>query len=211
MGLDACLSNIVLCANQAGITVSEIAAQDALGGTALAVTVPVVVTKVRRSAAALADGAAELVVNRTIISADMEQKILFGQRAPDSSGNPTNRLIGAHSGEISDTHPGFAVEVLSKNPDGTRNTKLVTQFEDGNVSRIKTSTLFPEHWSNADVINAVKQTGSNIPIAIRNDGAALYQSTVNGVKIEVIKVGDSVTAAYPCGRGCMSVSTFKGL
>jgi hypothetical protein len=88
---------------------------------------------------------------------------------------------------------------------------LITQFNDGNVSRIKNSTLFPESWSDADILSAVKQTGNGSPIATRaSDGASLYQSTVNGVDIEVIKVGDNITAGYPCGRGCTDPSVFGG-
>ncbi|MBN0989738.1 EndoU domain-containing protein [Amphritea pacifica] len=148
---------------------------------------------------------------KTIVSSEMEEKILYGQRALNGQGNPSNRLIGAHSGQISNANERFALETLSVNADGTRNVKLITQFEDGNVSRIKSSTLFPESWSDADVMSAVNHTGSTTPLAIRaSDGASLYQSTVNGVKVEVIKVGDNVTAAYPCGRGCTDPSAFGG-
>jgi hypothetical protein len=139
----------------------------------------------------------------------MESKILYGQRTVNNQGNPTNRLVGAHSGNISNGNPNFAVETVSVNADGTRNAKLITQFDDGNISRIKNSTLFPESWSDADVISAVTQTGNGVPLAARaSDGAALYQATINGVKVEVIKVGDNVIAGYPCGRGCTNPSSF---
>ncbi|WP_051680568.1 hemagglutinin repeat-containing protein [Vibrio rhizosphaerae] len=145
----------------------------------------------------------------TVISPEMESKILYGQRATNSKGNPTNRLIGAHSGNISDETPNFAVETISINSDGTRNVKLITQFDDGNVSKIKNSTLFPESWSDGEILSAVQQTGRSQPLATRaSDGATLYQSEVNGVKIEVIKVGNKVTAGYPCGNNCTDVSTF---
>lgn len=98
---------------------------------------------------------------------------------------------------------------MSTNADGTRNAKLITQFEDGNVSRIKSSTLFPDSWSDTDVISAVNHTGSTNPLATRaSDGASLHQSIVNNVEVEVIKMGDSVTAAYPCGVGCTEPSVF---
>jgi hypothetical protein len=144
----------------------------------------------------------------TTITPEMESKILFGERVLNDSGAPTNRLIGAHAGEISNAHPNYAVDVLSVNADGTRNAKLLTQFPDGNLSKIKTSTLFPEGWTSTQSIHAIKQTGDSVPVATRVDGATLHQSTVNGVKIEVIKVGNDVTAAYPCGKGCTSPSTF---
>ena len=146
----------------------------------------------------------------TVITPEMETKILFGERVTNASGAPTNRLIGAHAGEISNSNPNYAVEVLSVNADGTRNAKLVTQFSDGNLSNIKSSTLFPESWTSNQTMSAVKQVGDLPPVATRADGATLYQSTVNGVKIEVIKVGNNVTAAYPCGRGCTSPTTFAG-
>jgi hypothetical protein len=145
----------------------------------------------------------------TVITPAMETKILHGERAVNASGTPTNRLTGAHGGEITNSNPNYAVEVLSVNADGTRNAKLLTQFSDGNVSNIKTSTLFPENWTPGQSIGAVKQVGDLVPVATRADGAALYQSTVNGVQIEVIKVGDNVTAGYPVGsRGFQTKNYF---
>ncbi|MEJ2046483.1 MAG: EndoU domain-containing protein, partial [Reinekea sp.] len=147
----------------------------------------------------------------TIISPEMENKILYGQRATNSQGDLTNRLTGAHSGNISNEKDGFAIETLSVNSDGTRNVKLITQYDDGNVSKIKNSTLFPANWSDDAVISAVTKTGSGEPLAIRaSDGASLYQATIDGVKVEVIKVGDNVTAGYPCGRGCTDPLAFGG-
>jgi filamentous hemagglutinin len=151
-----------------------------------------------------------VVPNVTVISAETEEKILFGQRVINEDGKATNRIIGAHSGEISNARESYAVETLSVNADGTRNVKLITQFEDGNVSRIKNSTLFPETWSNAQTMDAVRDVSATTPVAARADGAKLYQSTVNGVKVEVIKIGDEVVAAYPCGKGCTPASTFSG-
>jgi hypothetical protein len=76
----------------------------------------------------------------TVISPEMEAKILFGERVKNASGMPTNRLIGAHAGEISNSSPSYAVEVLSVNAGGTRNAKLVTQFSDGNQVRYSLKT-----------------------------------------------------------------------
>lgn len=144
----------------------------------------------------------------TVITPEMEIQILFGERVTNASGTPTNRLIGAHGGEIANSNPNYAVEVLSVNVDGTRNAKLLTQFSDGNVSNIKTSTLFPENWTPSQSIGAVKQVGDMVPVATRADGAALYQSTVNGVQIEVIKVGSNVTAGYPVGSRGFQTKTY---
>ncbi|WP_409284088.1 DUF637 domain-containing protein [Pseudomonas protegens] len=147
-------------------------------------------------------------ISKTLIPSEMEQKILYGERKVTPSGNPKNEIIGAHSSEISNSHPDYAVEVLSTNVDGTRNAKLVTQFADGNVSKIKTSTLFPASWTDAQTMSAVRATGNSPALATRSDGASLHQTTVNGVKVEVIKVGDRVTAGYPCGRGCTDPTKF---
>jgi filamentous hemagglutinin len=59
-------------------------------------------------------------------------------------------------------------------------------------------------------MSAIKKVGDMLLVATRADGSAFYQSSVDGVKIEVIKVGKNVTAAYPCGRGCTSPTTFMG-
>ncbi|MGX9379577.1 EndoU domain-containing protein [Pseudomonas sp. JQ36] len=96
-------------------------------------------------------------------------------------------------------------------PDGTKTVKFVTQFADGDLSKIKTSTLFPDSWTDSQAINAVKLVGDTKPVATRtSDGASLFQSTVNGVKVEVIKIGDNVTAGYPCGRACSTAQSFMG-
>jgi hypothetical protein len=149
----------------------------------------------------------------TKISVEMEAKILYGERVTNSEGVLSNKIIGAHSGEISNASEKYAVQVLSLNDDGTRNVKLVLQFPDGEVSRIKASTLFPDSWTDMQTINAIKIVGGTQPVAVRaSDGAALYQSTVNGVKIEVIKVGSIVTAGYPAGtKGFQMPSVFVGV
>lgn len=145
----------------------------------------------------------------TVISSEMEIKILSGQQATNASGNPTNRIIGGHSGEISNDNPNYAVQVLSVNADGTQNVKFVTQLPSGDVSNVKTSTLFPSDWANTQTMSAVRQVADTAPLATRaSDGASLYQGTVNGVKVEVIKVGNNVTAAYPCGKGCTDPKGF---
>ncbi len=114
-------------------------------------------------------------------------------------------------GFFDNLHPDFAVEVVSTYADGSRQVKFATQFEDGTLSNIKKSTLFSESWTDAQTINAVKLVGGTKPVATRtSDGASLYQSTVNGVKVEVVKVGDNVTAGYPCGAGCASAQSFMG-
>lgn len=146
---------------------------------------------------------------QTIITPDMENKILYGQQATNPSGNTTNRIIGGHSGDISNSNPNYAVQVISTNPDGTQNVKFVTQLPSGDVSNIKNSTLFPSTWSNSQVIDAILHVGNTTPLATRaSDGASLFQGTVNGVQVEVIKIGNIVTSGYPCGRGCIDPTKF---
>lgn len=78
--------------------------------------------------------------------------------------------------------------------------KFVTQYADGNLSNIKTSTLFPEGWSSDKIINSIKTVGVSSPIGVRtSDGAMLYRDIIDGVQIEVIKIDDTVTSGYPTG------------
>lgn len=76
----------------------------------------------------------------SVVSNEMKEKILYGQRQFNKIGNPSNRITGAHSGDILH-HDDFASELLSVNFDGTTNVKLIKQFPDGGVSKIKNSTL----------------------------------------------------------------------
>ncbi|WP_176700585.1 EndoU domain-containing protein [Gilliamella sp. App4-10] len=78
--------------------------------------------------------------------------------------------------------------------------KYITQFEDGYLSKIKTSTLFPESWSDKSIIDSVNKIGNTKPIGVRpSTGETLHRGTVNGVEIDVIKKGNNITAAYPIG------------
>jgi len=141
---------------------------------------------------------------KTNISADMEKKILEGQRKT----KPKNEVIGGHSPNfVNNENPDFAVEILTKNPDGTTNVKYVKSFPDGNISKIKNNnTLFPDTWSDREIINAIKIVGDTPPIATRSrDGATLHRTTVNGVQIEVIKIGSDVISGYPTGGGVTGI------
>ncbi|EHT4847320.1 EndoU domain-containing protein [Listeria monocytogenes] len=132
----------------------------------------------------------------SIITPEMEEKILWGQRI-----NPNkNKIIGGHSSEISNSHPNYAVEEIILNPDGTRKLKYTTQFPGGNLSKIKTSTVFPDGWSDAKILESSKSIGNNTPISIRaSDGATWHRSIVDGVEIDVIKRGNEIISAYPTG------------
>lgn len=132
---------------------------------------------------------------RTIVSADMESKILLGQRVGSS-----NRIIGGHSGVISDLHPNYAVEVLSTNTNGTRVVKFITEFADGNLSKIKKSTLFPKAWTDSRIMGAVKRVGDTPALMSQiSNRATVHRSMVDGIQVEVLKIGNDVISAYPTG------------
>ncbi|WP_342547539.1 EndoU domain-containing protein [Paenibacillus sp. FSL P2-0089] len=128
----------------------------------------------------------------------MEKKILDGQRKVPTK----NELIGGHSPNINNANPNYAVQEITVNADGTRKVKFTTEYPDGNLSNIKTSTLFPDSWSDSQIINSIKDTGNTASVGVRtSDGATLHRGTVNGVQVEVIKIGDNVVSGYPTGGG----------
>ncbi|MDR9855920.1 EndoU domain-containing protein [Paenibacillus sp. VCA1] len=132
----------------------------------------------------------------------MKEKILLGQRKDPAK----NELIGGHSPEITNSHPNYAVEDVSINADGTKKVKFTTQFPDGNLSKIKTSTLFPESWSDEKIIDSIARIGDTPKIGERiRDGATLHRGIVDGVQVEVIKIGDDVVSGYPTGGGATSL------
>ncbi|WP_180977821.1 VENN motif pre-toxin domain-containing protein, partial [Providencia stuartii] len=141
------------------------------------------------------NSSSKLPPSSTVISTDIETKILEGQRVGSS-----NKLIGGHSPSINNENPNYAVELVKLNPDGTRVIKFVTQFPDGNVSKIKTSTIFPENWSDKSIIDSINKVGNLPAIGQRSTtGETLHRGIVNGIEIDVIKKGNEVTAGYPVG------------
>ncbi len=136
----------------------------------------------------------------TNISTDMEKKILEGRR----KNKPRNQITGGHSPHfVNNNNPDFAVQILGKNPDGTTNVHYVKCFPDGNLSKLKkNNTLFPDTWSDESIINSIKTVGDTPPIGIRTrDGTTLHREIVNGVQVEVMKIGSDVTSGYPTGGG----------
>ncbi|WP_262421863.1 EndoU domain-containing protein [Bacillus aquiflavi] len=134
---------------------------------------------------------------KTIISPEMEEKILWGQRKDPNK----NKIIGGHSPNINNSHPNYATETISVNPDGTKSIKYTTQFSDGNLAKIKTSTVFPDGWSDTKILDSIAGIGNFTPISIRGrDGATWHRGIVDGVEIDVIKKGDHVISGYPTGK-----------
>lgn len=82
-----------------------------------------------------------------------------------------------------------AVKKLSINQDDTKNIKFVKELKDGNISKIKKSTVFPDSWSEKEIVNAINQAGDSTIIATRaRDGVSFHRQIINGVEIDLIKV-----------------------
>jgi len=109
-------------------------------------------------------------------------------------------FIGGRINAVNNNNPNFAVEEMTVNADGTKVVKYYKQYPDGNVCRLKTSTLFPDGWSDEQIIDAIQDVADSQPIGIRpSDGQTLHRNIINGVEIDVIKQGDNVISGYPVG------------
>ena len=127
----------------------------------------------------------------------MENKILEGQRKSPVK----NEVIGGHSPKINNSNDLFVVEELSVNADGTRNIRFIKDLQNGNISKIKRSTIFPNSWSDSKIIESIKDVGDSPIIAVRGrDGATWHRKIIDGVEIDVIKLGDDVVSGYPTGK-----------
>ncbi|MBC1832542.1 EndoU domain-containing protein [Listeria seeligeri] len=125
----------------------------------------------------------------------MEAKILEGQRKGTSNG-----INGGHSPSINNSNPNFATETIKVNPDGTKVIKYTKQFPDGNISKIKTSTVFPDGWSDKNIIDSIHEVSNSNAIGQRSsDGLTLHRGEINGVEIDVIKKGNEIISGYPVG------------
>lgn len=93
------------------------------------------------------------VVNIQLKLVPKWRKILEGQRKSPVK----NEVIGGHSPQINNSNDLFAVEELSVNADGTRNIKFVKDLQDGSISKIKKSTVFPDSWSDSKIIDTIKE------------------------------------------------------
>ncbi|HHH5726417.1 TPA: T7SS effector LXG polymorphic toxin [Listeria innocua] len=133
--------------------------------------------------------------SKSILTSQMEAKILEGQRK-----GATNGINGGHSSDINNNNPNFATETVKVNQDGTKVIKFTKQFPDGNISKIKTSTIFPEDWSDKDIIDSILKVSNSTAIGQRKiDGLTLHRGKIDGVEIDVIKKGDEIISGYPVG------------
>ncbi|HBN5067892.1 TPA: EndoU domain-containing protein [Listeria innocua] len=133
--------------------------------------------------------------SKSILTSEMEAKILEGQRK-----GTTNGINGGHSSDINNNNPNFATETVEVNQDGTKVIKFTKQFPDGNISKIKTSTIFPEDWSDKDIIDSILKVSNSTAIGQRKiDGLTLHRGKVDGVEIDVIKKGNEIISGYPVG------------
>lgn len=128
----------------------------------------------------------------------MEQKVLGGERIPGKNG-----VRGGHSPNVvNNANSNYAVEILKQNADGTLYVQYYTQFPDGTMSRLKKSTLFPNTWSDEDIVSSIKQISNTSPVGqrtINNITTTLHNGTINGVEIDVIVENGNITAGYPVG------------
>ncbi|MBC1514846.1 EndoU domain-containing protein [Listeria immobilis] len=132
---------------------------------------------------------------KSILTPEMEAKILEGQRKGTSNG-----INGGHAPSINNSNPNFATETIKVNPDGTKVIKYTKQFPDGNISKIKTSTVFPDGWSDKNIIDSIHEVSNSNAIGQRSsDGLTLHRGEINGVEIDVIKKGNEIISGYPVG------------
>ncbi|EDN9143902.1 transposase [Listeria monocytogenes] len=133
--------------------------------------------------------------SKSILTSQMEAKILEGQRK-----GATNGINGGHSSDINNNNPNFATETVKVNQDGTKVIKFTKQFPDGNISKIKTSTIFPEDWSDKDIIDSILKVSNSTAIGQRKiDGLTLHRGKIDGGEIDVIKKGNEIISGYPVG------------
>lgn len=129
------------------------------------------------------------------LPSELQQKILYGERRPSTS----NRIVGAHSPQIKND-PNFIVRVINNNSDGTTFVESIKQFPDGTFSRSQKSTLAPDSWSDAKIIDVTSQVANTPTIHTRSDGVTFHRETVDGVEWLVIKdAADNIESSYPTG------------
>ena len=135
-------------------------------------------------------------VGDVILSPDMKKKILYGQlKQPNKT-----EIIGGHSPQISNNNSLFAVEDLSNNEDGTKEVKFVKDLLNGKISKIKKSTLFPSDWSDDKIIKSVMTVAHSSEKGLRTrDNATWHRENIDGIDIDVIKLGNIIVSAYPTG------------
>ena len=137
------------------------------------------------------------VPSQTNFSDEMAQKILYGKQKSSNS----NKVIGGHSPKINNSNSNYATQTIRTHSDGTQSVDFVKQLDNAKVSQIKNSTLFPQNWSDKNIIDSIKNVGESVPLGVRaSDGASFHRKKINGVEIDVIKLGNDVISAYPIGN-----------
>ena len=62
------------------------------------------------------------------------------------------------------------------------------------------STLFPDSWKDEKILKSITDVGDTAAISSRlRDRATWHRARIDGVEIDVIKVGKDVTSGYPTG------------
>ncbi|WP_167748739.1 RHS repeat-associated core domain-containing protein [Pseudomonas kribbensis] len=142
------------------------------------------------------------------IPAQMQNKILFGTRSPNS-----NKPIGGHSSEVL-TSPDHQMNVLQTNPDGTikvEDFKMILERKDGTTGMSAKKggkhTLAPKTWSNEKILWVTDEVAATPGVFMREvDGVTttLHTKTVDGVQWQVLKDNGVVTSSFPAGDSPMS-------
>ncbi|WP_255295589.1 EndoU domain-containing protein [Bacillus cereus] len=84
---------------------------------------------------------------------------------------------------------------------GTKDINYTTQFPDGKLAKIKNSTIFPGSWSDTKILGSITDIGNSSPSSIRGRvGATFQREIIDGVEIDVIKIGDNVVSGYLTGQ-----------
>ncbi|WP_083201911.1 RHS repeat-associated core domain-containing protein [Pseudomonas moraviensis] len=145
------------------------------------------------------------------LPAQMQDKILFGTRSPNS-----NKPIGGHSSEVLKS-PKHEMTVVQTNADGTikvQDFKMVLVRKDGTVGMSAKKggkhTLAPETWSNDKILWVTDEVAATPGVFMREvDGVTttLHTKTVDGVKWQVLKDDGVITSSFPAGDAPMSPST----
>ena len=62
----------------------------------------------------------------------------------------------------------------------TKNVKFIKDLQDGNISKIKKSTVFPDSWNDSKIMDNIENVGESPAISVRQrDGATWHRQAPN--------------------------------
>jgi len=148
----------------------------------------------------------------TVIKPNIEEHILLGHRKALTGKNKKN-FVGGHSPTIKND-PDFSFESITANADGSHGIKKIRRtLSDGTVLKKSFTTLFPDKWSSQKILDSITEVASfGKPLVTRTrDNSTLIRGRVDGVDIEVIKIGKEVQSGFPTGGQFTSAESFLGI